>query len=206
MVALMRSTGTVRRRAVGGGALAVLLVAMPAEALAAPGGTALLGKGICRPDCRGKTCGPNGCGGSCGTCRKGSACFKNRCVKAPKGDPCVAMTGRWTGLMPATSRHSADYLRGRIWGTAKACRARFSISYRPDGTQVRVIEYFKVTIWGPKARRRARFVCTKIAIMPSGGGYAKDTFNGMLNINLTRFKGTVRDTAANTSQVYLNKK
>jgi len=202
----MRGASSERRRVVIGAALALLLVVGPSVAAAAPGGAAPLGMGICRPDCRGKKCGPNGCGGSCGTCPKGSACYKNRCLKAPKGDPCVAMTGQWTGVMPATRRHAADYLRGRIWGTAKACRARFGISYRPDGAKVRVIEYFKVTIWGPKARRRARFVCTKITILPSGGGYAKDTFTGTLNINLTRFKGNVRDTAASTSRVYLNKK
>lgn len=202
----MRCMRTARWRVVGGGALALLMLALPAAVAAAPGGTATLGKRICKPNCRGKTCGGNGCGGSCGRCSKGSACLTNKCVKAPKGDPCVAMTGRWTGLMPATRLHAADFLRGRIWGTAKACRALFRVSYQQSGVKVRVIEYFKVTIWGPKTRRRARFVCTKITYVTPGSSYSKDTFTGTLNVNLTRFRGTVRDTAGSTSLVHLNKK
>lgn len=186
-------------------AVALLLV-LPAGATAAPGSTAPKGKGICKPNCRGKTCGSNGCGGSCGTCRKGSACFKNRCLKAPKGDPCVAMTGQWTGIMPATSKHTAEYLQGRVWGTARSCRARFAVSYGSGGRKVKVIEYFKVTLSGPKTRRQARFVCTRLTYVTPGIRYSKDTFTGTMNINLTRFKGTVRDTAASTSPIYLKKK
>jgi hypothetical protein len=186
-------------------AVALLLV-LPAGVTAAPGSTAPLGKGICKPNCRGKTCGSNGCGGRCGTCRKGSACFKNRCVTAPKGDPCVAMTGQWTGIMPATSKHAAEYLQGRIWGTVRSCRARFAVSYSSRGRKVKVIEYFKVTLRGPKTRRRARFVCTRLTHVTPGIRYSKDTFTGTMNINLTRFKGTVRDTSASTSPVILKKK
>lgn len=175
---------------------------LPAQAIAGVS----LGKGICRPNCRGKICGANGCGGSCGVCGKGSACLKNRCVKAPKGDPCVAMTGTWTGIMPSTGTHPAEYLRGRVWGTAKACRARLRVSYsRTAGAKTVVIEHFKVTIWGPRSRRRAKFVCTKITYV-TPASYSKDTFTGTLNLHLTRFRGKVRDTAGSTSPVYLKKR
>ncbi len=190
-----------------GGAL--LSWALSAELAAASGdGTASpLGMGVCKPDCRSKTCGDNGCGGSCGRCPAGSGCHKNRCVKAPKGDPCVAMTGKWTGAMPATRRHPIAYIRGRIWGTAKACQARFHVSYRSrSGSQEAVIEYFKVTIGGTKSRRRAKLVCTRLTKVTSGASYSKDTFTGTLNVSLTRFRGTSRDTAGSTSPVYLNKK
>jgi hypothetical protein len=117
------------------------------------------------------------------------------------------MTGRWTGVMPATRIHSAEYLSGRIWGTAKACRAELRVTYsRGAGSKVKVIEHFKVTIWGPKARRRARFVCTKLTYVTPGVSYNPDTFTGTLNLTLTRFRGRVRDTAGSTSPVQLDRK
>jgi hypothetical protein len=37
---------------------------------------------ICVPDCTGKTCGDDGCGGSCGTCPESQACVDGACVCA----------------------------------------------------------------------------------------------------------------------------
>ena len=34
----------------------------------------------CQPQCQGKVCGPNGCGGSCGDCQAGSKCDAGACV------------------------------------------------------------------------------------------------------------------------------
>lgn len=34
----------------------------------------------CRASCTGKTCGDDGCGGSCGTCEAGIGCVENRCL------------------------------------------------------------------------------------------------------------------------------
>lgn len=49
---------------------------------------------VCVPNCNGRTCGPDGCGGSCGTCRAGQKCQlkTGRCKKGkhcdcPKGHP-----------------------------------------------------------------------------------------------------------------------
>ncbi len=187
-------------------ALVLLLLAWPTAAMAAPAPAVPLGKGACKPDCRGKVCGDNGCGGSCGVCGKASACLKNKCVKAPKGDPCVAMKGRWIGQMPAVRSHPVSHMRGRIWGTAKACRAQFHISFKSRGRTQTVIEYFKVIISGSRTRRRARFVGTKVTMVTPGVGYSKDTFTGFLNVNLTRFKGVCRDTNGATSPVWFNKK
>ena len=36
------------------------------------------------PNCNGKTCGDNGCGGSCGLCRGQNLCFNNQCVCQPQ--------------------------------------------------------------------------------------------------------------------------
>ncbi len=204
----MRSERSARRLRFGAGGLAVLFGALLFGALSSADPTASpLGMGVCQPDCRGKTCGGNGCGGSCGRCRAPSGCVKNRCVKAPQGDPCVAMNGRWTGAMPATRRHPIAHLQGRIWGTVATCRARFRVSYKlRSGSLQTVIEYFKVTIGGSAGRRRAKFVCTKVTKVTSGASYSKDTFTGTLNLRLTRFSGTTRDTAGSTSPVYLNKK
>jgi len=40
----------------------------------------LVDMGVCKPDCWYKECGPNGCGGTCGTCGNGTQCVKNKCV------------------------------------------------------------------------------------------------------------------------------
>jgi hypothetical protein len=40
-------------------------------------------KSPCRPRCRGKVCGPDGCSGDCGACDPGEACSEGQCVCAP---------------------------------------------------------------------------------------------------------------------------
>ncbi len=43
----------------------------------------------CQPNCQGKQCGTDGCGGSCGTCGANEACENTQCVKdLCKPDPC----------------------------------------------------------------------------------------------------------------------
>jgi hypothetical protein len=43
----------------------------------------------CIPDCAGRTCGDNGCGGSCGGCDPGQMCSTSTCVTDPCApDPC----------------------------------------------------------------------------------------------------------------------
>lgn len=39
----------------------------------------------CLPDCTGKKCGDDGCGGSCGTCPSGQVCSNGRCAVCPAG-------------------------------------------------------------------------------------------------------------------------
>jgi hypothetical protein len=36
--------------------------------------------GICPPECDGKECGPDGCGGTCGECQEGEKCVNALCV------------------------------------------------------------------------------------------------------------------------------
>ncbi len=47
-----------------------------------------LSPGVCQctPDCQGKNCGPNGCGGSCGTCPTGIDCVNGVCDCTPDCD------------------------------------------------------------------------------------------------------------------------
>ncbi len=47
----------------------------PSDALISPDN--LLPDGACSPACTNKTCGPDGCGGSCGTCSQGAHCDGN---------------------------------------------------------------------------------------------------------------------------------
>ena len=46
----------------------------------------------CTPNCSGKTCGSDGCGGSCGSCAAGTACSGGQCVCTPvcSGKQCGA--------------------------------------------------------------------------------------------------------------------
>jgi hypothetical protein len=51
-----------------------------------PGGAnygCINGECICQPECGGKTCGPNGCGGNCGTCPQGQDCLNGNCFCVP---------------------------------------------------------------------------------------------------------------------------
>jgi hypothetical protein len=45
-----------------------------------PNGTALGGGTTCTPQCSGKTCGDDSCGGSCGTCDTGETCSAGVCI------------------------------------------------------------------------------------------------------------------------------
>ena len=200
-------------------ALGGLLVADAPSAVSAPGPATAsthwsrsphkaqpLGRRGCKPNCRGRTCGSDGCGGSCGKCGKNRVCVKNKCVGAPKGDPCKAMTGTWTGIMPATGTHGAQYLKGRIWGSRKACYAKFDVTYRKGATRAQVIEYFDVTLWGTKKARGARFTCTRLVYVRQRSGYSKDNFTGKLNLTHTLFKGKVLDASGATGAIILKKK
>lgn len=56
----------------------------------------------CEPRCDGKSCGPDGCGGRCGTCDDGDACTRDRCVagqcRHEERDACSAtVTARASG-------------------------------------------------------------------------------------------------------------
>jgi formylglycine-generating enzyme required for sulfatase activity len=72
------------------------------EDLCLPGEECTGGTCQCVPDCDGKACGDDGCGGSCGSCGTGRACDKDHCVTqgfvyvpagsfwmgSPAGEPC----------------------------------------------------------------------------------------------------------------------
>lgn len=60
----------------------------------------VVGFGACIPDCSGKTCGPDGCGGQCGTCTYGTCSSQGQCVCTPScgsntcgGDGCGGSCG-----------------------------------------------------------------------------------------------------------------
>ena len=53
----------------------------------------------CQANCSGRECGPNGCGGSCGTCPSGSKCsVAGNCISDNTGDPCSACLSTCQGL------------------------------------------------------------------------------------------------------------
>ncbi len=56
----------------------------PADCGCADGEACVEGACVCTPDCEGKVCGDDGCGGSCGDCEEGSACREGSCeVEGP---------------------------------------------------------------------------------------------------------------------------
>lgn len=46
----------------------------------------------CAPACRGRTCGDDGCGGSCGSCASGFVCASGTCTRSQAEDPCGGVT------------------------------------------------------------------------------------------------------------------
>jgi len=89
----------------------------------------------CTPNCSGKTCGDDGCGGSCGTCATGSACTSGACVaSAPTctvGAVCRAAVG--------------DCDAAEVYDASCACPAdaknSSSTVCRPSGGACDVAEY-----------------------------------------------------------------
>lgn len=48
---------------------------------------------ICIPNCNGRNCGSDGCGGSCGTCDPGQNCVNNQCISVPVCGNGIVETG-----------------------------------------------------------------------------------------------------------------
>ena len=59
--------------------------------IGSPNGAQLGGGSTCTPSCNGKTCGDDGCGGSCGTCDTGETCSGGVCTGGGGGggDTCA---------------------------------------------------------------------------------------------------------------------
>ena len=77
--------------------------------------------GLCIPFCLGKTCGDDGCGGSCGECALGSACVGDQCSEAPKEGPtcaeawpCVQKCGDDLTCAEACGAESSPDVRARL--------------------------------------------------------------------------------------------
>lgn len=76
-----------------------------------PSGTFCYQLSCCRPDCTGRVCGTDGCGGSCGDCRSGLSCnAAGRCVCIPRcagrecgSDGCLGSCGTCPGGQTCTA-------------------------------------------------------------------------------------------------------
>jgi len=58
----------------------------PAQFLHYPQVVCRTGTQECLPDCTGKECGPNGCGGVCGKCWPATECVDSVCVAVDGGE------------------------------------------------------------------------------------------------------------------------
>lgn len=64
--------------------------------------------GTCVPDCVDKLCGPDGCGGYCGTCTSGNWCIEGACDNAPPLGSCAIpkqLLNTTDGVVPLTGLH-----------------------------------------------------------------------------------------------------
>lgn len=80
-------------------------------------GPGIPGGGGCTPNCTGKTCGSNGCGGSCGTCPSGTVCdATSNCKATVCGDGvCEGSENPTSCLKDCPSQHPCD--QGGVCGT-----------------------------------------------------------------------------------------
>jgi hypothetical protein len=62
----------------------------------------------CTPDCSGKTCGDNGCGGTCGTCASGKTCSAGVCVADCVPKTCSALVNYTCGSWPDGCGNTID--------------------------------------------------------------------------------------------------
>jgi hypothetical protein len=67
--------------------------------------------GACVPSCSGKTCGSNGCGGSCGTCSGGQTC--NASQQCESANQCTGVAAYAAGLQYNPGARVTD--GGRLW-------------------------------------------------------------------------------------------
>jgi hypothetical protein len=95
--ALARDIGSVSRRAAVGVLAAGLAGLRPGhEAASRKRRRRKKKKGRCKPNCVDRSCGPDGCKGSCGTCGAGEVCARGECcVPEPKGVTCAGRCGSW---------------------------------------------------------------------------------------------------------------
>ncbi|MFH2009467.1 MAG: hypothetical protein ABI333_22940 [bacterium] len=167
-----------------------------AEAWASP--AAELGTAGCKPSCVGKSCGSDGCGGTCGVCAKSKLCLGDRCVSNTTPALCAAIAGGWSGVIKAPQTH---YLSGHVYRKQNACRARFRITFQANTGPGWVVEDFSIHFTG----LRVRLVGTRIVQASRSSQYNRDRFTGQLNTSGNRFTGTNRDTLNQTAPVVLTK-
>lgn len=70
-------------------------------------------KSGCTPNCNGKVCGNNGCGGMCGTCSNGTVCQNGQCVNSQIGYVC-SQTGCVSGCQLSENANRELYSRDDI--------------------------------------------------------------------------------------------
>ncbi len=158
------------------------------------------GRAGCIPNCRGKSCGSDGCSGHCGRCAKGRICLADRCTKNTTRELCGLVAGRWQGVMQARPLH---YLAGRIVRQGKVCRGTFKVSYNlPRKGRAWVVQEFVITFTGTYMRMRG----VRISAKSSNSSYNLDRFAGHLSRKLTRFSGRNRDVRGSASSFYLDRK
>lgn len=179
-------------------AVVLALVGLSPPLDSSPAPASPRGKRACKPDCRNKRCGTDGCSGTCGACPAGQSCHLDRCVKRPK-DPCRALSGTWVGGMYLSVTH---ILRGKVWGTRGACFGRFHITFPLRGGRGSADEYFTISFPG----KRVYFRGTRIIRSSPGSRYALDNFSGTVDFRRGRFVGVFLDGRRTLGNVLLRKK
>lgn len=108
----------------GGGGVTIL-----PDTDAGPGGAADAGPPGCMPQCDGRFCGPDGCGGVCGVCANDDVCDElGQCV--PQGSPLCPPTGS-EGTSPGSVAPDLDFplLGGGSSSVRDTCANRTTLIY-----------------------------------------------------------------------------
>lgn len=94
---------------------------------------------VCVPDCAGRACGSDGCGGTCGACSGGAACMAGVCLdtcpanSSPSGDSCACDAGYAVGPACGSCIPDPDWDRCPDHAHPESGRCACDVGYQPEG-------------------------------------------------------------------------
>jgi formylglycine-generating enzyme required for sulfatase activity len=103
---------------------------------------------LCTPNCSGRQCGDDGCGGSCGTCKTGT-CQNSKCVGTGFYDPCpgemcsIPSASFYMGCNDGSGECQTNALDDNCEDNDRPCHPVTLSGYSIDRTEVTIAAYGK---------------------------------------------------------------